>query len=151
MARSADLRPLTRRVAVLLAVVLGLALGVVQMAGHAHRIAHVHGQEHHDCETEHDQAFALFAPADAEHNCAAFDAATLGDGPPAAAVLEHARAVAPLPAGDGVSGRGMAACASRGGRPDRHGSAARTSGLGTLLTLTPPAGRSVLLGLRVAL
>jgi hypothetical protein len=149
MARSADLRPLRRRAAVLLAVVLGLALGVAQMVGHAHRIAH--GQKHRDCETTQAHAVALFAPADAEHNCAAFDAATLGDGPPAAAALEHARAVAPLPAGDGVSGRGMAAGASRGGRPDRHGSAARTSGRGALLTLAPPAGRSLLLGLRVAL
>jgi hypothetical protein len=98
MARSADLRPLTRRVAVLLAVVFGLALGVAQMAGHAHRIAHAHGQEHHDCETEHDHAFALFAPADAEHNCAAFDAATLGDGPPAAVALDRGRMPVGTPA-----------------------------------------------------
>jgi hypothetical protein len=98
MARPADLRPLTRRAAALLAVVLGLALGVAQMAGHAHRIAHAHGQEHHDCETEHAHALALFAPSDVEHSCAAFDAATLGDGPPATAALEQARVPVGAPA-----------------------------------------------------
>lgn len=96
MARFADLRRLTRRAAVL--VVLALALSVAQMAGHAHRIAHAHGQEHHDCASEHAHFFALFAPADVEHNCAAFDAATLGDGPPVAVALKQGRepVVAPV-------------------------------------------------------
>lgn len=98
MPGSPDLQRVTRRAAVLLAVVLGLALGVVQTAGHAHRIAHAQGLEQHDCEQAHHHAAGLFSLSDAKHNCAAFDAATLGDGPAAVPKLVRGQMPAAVPA-----------------------------------------------------
>ena len=80
--------PLRRAVAVIAAVTLLLA----QWAGHTHRIEHPHDLEERvalawSVLDERDHALDHDTGAAPHHDCAAYDAATLSDGPPLAVAL----------------------------------------------------------------
>ncbi len=87
---------------------LALSMLAAQLAGFGHRIAHPHGLAggiaqvapsnrghapqhlHHLGHVHHEHDAAAGGDVDGAHDCAAYDAATLGDGPPKPAVITAA-------------------------------------------------------------